>query len=205
MDRRLIIVARNQLPLCDYLRQQFAGDRDVELILDRRWRERRQRAQPYAWERRRADRRQGSIRDADLHTHGFAVIRRKSEVPALGEIETLPCELQKHVDGTPPRRLSWPAPEKLSTGTQPAEPSAPGRAPDSAQDHHLGSAGSNGTATRPAYPRAFVAAHALHFQQNPTDWEEVIKKIGIASLRLPENGALCAPWVRFLNELRAAG
>lgn len=182
MDRRLIIVARNQLPLCDYLRQQFAGDRDVEVILDRRWTERRRRTEPRALECRRADRRQEPVRDADLYKHGFAIVRRRPEVPALGEIETLLRELQKRVAGTSPRVF----PEKRSMGPRPAEPSASRKAPDSA----------NG--------RSFVAADALDRQENPADWQKILKKIGIASLRFPENGALCAPWQRFLNELNAA-
>jgi len=42
------------------------------------------------------------------------------------------------------------------------------------------------------------------FDEGGQEWREVLKKIGIESLRLPDNGALCAPWRKFLNELRAA-
>ncbi len=42
------------------------------------------------------------------------------------------------------------------------------------------------------------------FDEGGQEWQEVLKKIGIEGLRLPDNGALCAPWRKFLNELRAA-
>jgi hypothetical protein len=55
--RFLCIVARDQPDLFDHLRERFAGDRGVEVTLDRRRGERRQGVPQAEQERRRAHRR----------------------------------------------------------------------------------------------------------------------------------------------------
>jgi hypothetical protein len=53
----MVIVARRHPELYDYLRERFVADPGVEVILDRRSAERRQRGLPVVNERRRGDRR----------------------------------------------------------------------------------------------------------------------------------------------------
>jgi len=55
--RYLLVVAGNAPDLCEYLRRDFAGDEKVDVVLDRRQGERRQRAEPRQPERRRWERR----------------------------------------------------------------------------------------------------------------------------------------------------
>jgi hypothetical protein len=74
MAHDLFIVAKRDLALCEYLAKQFAGRTDVEVILDRREAQRRQRAEPHDSERRRADRRSRSRIDADLESLGVVVL-----------------------------------------------------------------------------------------------------------------------------------
>lgn len=70
----LIVVARYNVPLYEYLKQEFAGE-SVTVVLDRRQGERRQRDEgPRAEERRRADRRRHAETDEALRTRGFVVI-----------------------------------------------------------------------------------------------------------------------------------
>lgn len=59
-DRVTIIVPRTAPALYAYLKDKFAGDTSVSVILDRRTRERRQKADTPATERRRVERRQAS-------------------------------------------------------------------------------------------------------------------------------------------------
>lgn len=113
MDRRLIVVTRNQESLCDYLRQQFFEDKDVEVLLDRRCGQRRRSVQVRERERRRADRRQEPSREADLRTQGFVVIRPKPEAVDLREIEKLLGELQEQIGLTPPGDTTPARGEKL--------------------------------------------------------------------------------------------
>jgi len=73
--RDLLIVARHELELYEYLKQRFAGRPDVQVILDRRVGERRRRSLPTADERRRGcDRRARPQVDEDIRTLGFAVV-----------------------------------------------------------------------------------------------------------------------------------
>ncbi len=76
--RYLLIVAANQPDLWRYLTDNFAGDAKVEVILDRRRGERRQRHQKRESERRRARRRQPSP-PRDLGYRPVLVIRRQEE------------------------------------------------------------------------------------------------------------------------------
>ncbi|MBI4594651.1 MAG: hypothetical protein HY728_10590 [Candidatus Rokubacteria bacterium] len=72
----LFIVARNEPRLYATLRQEFAAERGVQVVLDRRGGERRQRhaAQPH--ERRRQDRRGHAEIDPHLRSIGWAIVRR---------------------------------------------------------------------------------------------------------------------------------
>ncbi len=59
-DRVTIIVPRTAPALYAYLKERFAEDATVSVIVDRRTRERRQKADTPTAERRRAERRQAS-------------------------------------------------------------------------------------------------------------------------------------------------
>ena len=179
MDRRLIVVARNQLPLCDHLRQQFFEDKEVEVLLDRRWRERRQRLQTQGLERRRTDRRKELVREEeDLRTHGFVVIRRKPEVLGLREVEKLIRELSDQAGVKPP------------VDTTEAIRDRPSMQIESIQD------------TRPS-EKPLVTPTAGSADQDGEEWLELLNLVGIQGLRLPENGFLCRPWQEFLRQLKA--
>jgi CheY-like chemotaxis protein len=73
--RHLLVLARNQPYVFEYLNRKFAGDPEFEVILDRRQEERRQRAAPHEPDRRRAERR---LQWADLlRSLGLGIIRRR--------------------------------------------------------------------------------------------------------------------------------
>lgn len=75
MGTDLLVVARTQPGLYAYLKEDFAGDDDVEVIMDRRVGERRRDRAPCTPERRRSERRGGpDVRDK-LTSVGFAVVR----------------------------------------------------------------------------------------------------------------------------------
>ena len=77
--RYQIIIAGTQPGLYKHLKQTFAGDKTVEVILDRRRGERRKRVERYGPDRRRADRRlQPRIYDK-LPLGGMMVIRRQHQ------------------------------------------------------------------------------------------------------------------------------
>lgn len=71
----IIIVARNHPDLWSHLKENLAGDTKAEVILDRRWRERRQRVQPHTLERRRTERRQRPGIDQDLSSRLYVIVR----------------------------------------------------------------------------------------------------------------------------------
>jgi hypothetical protein len=78
VSQHLFIVSRQQPELYSYLAQEFSGEADVRVILDRRQGERRQlRAGPAvgANDRRHSDRRGGSDIAGQLSTLGYAFIR----------------------------------------------------------------------------------------------------------------------------------
>ena len=74
--RFLFIVARAQPHLWDQLRRDFAGDDEVQVILDRRRRERRQSVRAHDPERRQAGRRRPSI-DTDLRYRSFVILHEQ--------------------------------------------------------------------------------------------------------------------------------
>ena len=75
MARLLLIVSRSEPSRFTYLKHVF-GSETVDVILDRRLEERRQRLERAAAERRARhdDRRQRDI-NKDLHTYGWALVR----------------------------------------------------------------------------------------------------------------------------------
>jgi hypothetical protein len=75
MERTLFIVSREHRELYAYLRERFAADPVVEVILDRRLTQRRQNsAGAHAADRRSADRRRRPEVDIDLQTRSHAII-----------------------------------------------------------------------------------------------------------------------------------
>jgi hypothetical protein len=76
MMRYLVIAARNHSNIHGYLHRQFAGDEAVQVFLDRRHAERRQRQDSCKAQRRRGERRRGRGRESDLETHGFVIVRQ---------------------------------------------------------------------------------------------------------------------------------
>ena len=72
----ILVVAKNQPGLFEYLRQDFSEDPDVQVVIDRRSGDRRQRAQAWTAERRRqSDRRRHPALDEKLQSIGFAVVK----------------------------------------------------------------------------------------------------------------------------------
>lgn len=78
--RCLFIVARNQPDLWHHLSRDFAEDDDVQVLLDRRRGERRQRLQQHESERRRADRRRRASIDNDLRYRSFVILHEQQGV-----------------------------------------------------------------------------------------------------------------------------
>ncbi len=76
-SRYLVIVSRGKPELRWYLTQDFAYLGPVEVILDRRWGERRQGTQASPEDRRRVDRRYDFSGESNLRRHGFKIIRRQ--------------------------------------------------------------------------------------------------------------------------------
>jgi hypothetical protein len=71
----LLIVARNQPSLFEYLKQDFEADPAVRVVTDRRHGERRTRAEPWSRERRQWHRRVRPPLDEKLASIGFAIVR----------------------------------------------------------------------------------------------------------------------------------
>jgi hypothetical protein len=65
-ERVTIIVPRTAPALYAYLKEKFADDATVSVVVDRRVRERREKAAPPATERRRIERRQSSRASATI-------------------------------------------------------------------------------------------------------------------------------------------
>ena len=74
MGRTMYIVARDHPELFAYLRDRFSGDGTVEVILDRRFAQRRQGGAHHTPERRRADRRTRPEVDQELKIRAHAII-----------------------------------------------------------------------------------------------------------------------------------
>ncbi len=77
MVRYLVIVARDQADMCDYLTRQFSEDQAVQVLLDRRQRVRAPGSAP-----RPADRRRQPGLDA-LRSLGAVVARKHPEAPGI--------------------------------------------------------------------------------------------------------------------------
>ena len=74
MGRTLFIVSRHHPDLYAYLRERFASDHGVEVVLDRRTTQRRRREQAYEIDRRQADRRRRPDVELELQTRSHAII-----------------------------------------------------------------------------------------------------------------------------------
>ena len=75
MTQLVFIVSRHRPKLHEYLQQEFAGNAEVAVIVDRRLGERRLREVDRGPERRQADRRQ-SLVDERLGSMGWAIVWR---------------------------------------------------------------------------------------------------------------------------------
>jgi hypothetical protein len=71
--RRLIIVARDEVDLYDYIRRDQFGDETVRVITDRRGADRRHRIETHLPDRRRVERRRANIEPL-LLTQGWAEV-----------------------------------------------------------------------------------------------------------------------------------
>jgi hypothetical protein len=80
MIQYLVIAARNHPDIYGYLRRQFTGDEKVQVLLDRRYEERRRRSDAQRTDRRRGDRRGSRGKDNGLTYHGFVIVRQLSGV-----------------------------------------------------------------------------------------------------------------------------
>jgi hypothetical protein len=74
MGRTVFIVSRQHPDLYAYLRERFAADRGVEVVLDRRLGQRRQHHAPFEGDRRQDDRRQRPEVELELQTRSHAII-----------------------------------------------------------------------------------------------------------------------------------
>jgi hypothetical protein len=74
MGRTVFVVARQHGELYQYLRERFASDIAVEVVLDRRLTQRRQRQLCPEIERRHGDRRCRPEADVELQSRSHAII-----------------------------------------------------------------------------------------------------------------------------------
>jgi hypothetical protein len=74
MARRLVVVSRQHPDLYVYLRDRFAAEADVEVILDRRLTERRRDRLPLAFDRRVSGRRQHHDVDLQLRVRSHVIV-----------------------------------------------------------------------------------------------------------------------------------
>lgn len=74
MSRYAYIVSARHQELYEYLRERFAGDEKVEVILDRRVGQRRRREVSVRVERRTGDRRLRLDVDSQLESHSYAIV-----------------------------------------------------------------------------------------------------------------------------------
>lgn len=73
--RALVVVAGDQPDLWQSLTRHFAGNQDVQVLLDRRQGERRQRVQTYELDRRGPDRRRPPSIESDVCHRQYAIAR----------------------------------------------------------------------------------------------------------------------------------
>jgi hypothetical protein len=71
----LFIVARDQPALYQTLLTEFGAERDIEVLYDRRFRERRRQQVMWPEERRRGDRRNRPDVDSQLQSLGWVLVR----------------------------------------------------------------------------------------------------------------------------------
>lgn len=91
MGRRyLFIVSQGVTDLYEHVKRNFAGDREVEVLLDRRRGERRQRVEAYEPERRQADRRRPPGSHESLPSIGFG-----AAVPVLVVEDRTPSDIRE--------------------------------------------------------------------------------------------------------------
>lgn len=83
MRRYLLIVARNQPDLSDYLSRSFSADDKVQVILDRRVGQRRRQVQAHDPDRRLGDRRRQPSDGERFLSLGVTLIRLEPEGPHL--------------------------------------------------------------------------------------------------------------------------
>ena len=74
MGQYLFVVAQDRPDLCDYLRGWFSGIPTVQVVMDRRQGERRQRAEINEPGRRRGERRNQKEIDVEIRQTGFAIV-----------------------------------------------------------------------------------------------------------------------------------
>ena len=74
LARQLFIVARDRRKLYEYVKQAFAGNPSVEVVLDRRTGERRQERSARIPDRRRTDRRTDRRTEDQLRAIGWAIV-----------------------------------------------------------------------------------------------------------------------------------
>ena len=74
MARYLFVVSRRDSALFTYLKERFADDTNVTIVLDRRQGERRRWPEVVPMERRRRDRRARPEVDAELQSSSYTVI-----------------------------------------------------------------------------------------------------------------------------------
>ncbi|HET8578287.1 MAG TPA: hypothetical protein VFO18_14400 [Methylomirabilota bacterium] len=72
--KHLLVVARHRRELYEQIKRAFAGHETVQVVLDRRMRQRRERKETPALERRRLDRRAHFAIDDQLRTIGWALV-----------------------------------------------------------------------------------------------------------------------------------
>ena len=77
MAQLVFIVSRHRPKLHEYLQQEFAGNAEVAVIVDRRLGERRLREIEHGSERRQIDRRQDEV-DERLRSMGWAIVWRSA-------------------------------------------------------------------------------------------------------------------------------
>ena len=77
MVRALVVVAQDQPDLWQSLTRHFATNEDVEVLIDRRHGERRQRLQTYAFDRRGPERRRPTSIENDVRTRHYVITRSR--------------------------------------------------------------------------------------------------------------------------------
>src|SRR3989442_14849931 len=85
----LIIVSRDEPWLCQVIKDQFADDERVEVLLDRRCGERRQQDVPPTSERRQRERRQTDV-GSTVRFRGWAVVHYRHDAPDSRDARTPP-------------------------------------------------------------------------------------------------------------------